>query len=293
MLPLSSSPRLRALLISLAIAAALLVYVAISAEPVLRFSMVPDGSPTVMQRKFKPLADYLSKQIGMKIEFRPMLNEDALINALASNKLDLVWFSGFDFIQARQHSHGQVIPIVQRAEDAQTRSVFITTHADLTRLEDLAGKTCAFGAESSTSGHLMPREFLRAALISPDIEMKRVIYAGTPAAVVAAVASGQADAGVLDKTVWDKMLADGKTDPNVLHVFYTTPGYYDYNWAARADMDARIRQKLISAFLSLDKDTAQGNEILHLQHASKYISTSSENYAAIEVVARSAGLLKQ
>ncbi|HTN93010.1 MAG TPA: putative selenate ABC transporter substrate-binding protein [Gallionella sp.] len=292
MLPLSSSPRLRALLISLAIAAGLLLYAVISAEPVMRVSLIPEEKPSIMRRKLKPLTDYLEKKIGMKIEFRPVANEEALVDALVANKVDLAWFSGYDYIAAKQRSHDQVIPIMQRAEDAQTRSVFITARAGIMRLEDLKGRTFAFGAETSASDHLMPRAFLRAALVDPDIEMKRVIYSDTPGAVVAAVASGEADAGVLNKAAWKKLQADGKADPKVLRVFYTTAGYSDYNWTARSDMDAIVRRKLIDAFLSLDGKIGQEKEILELQHASKFIPTDNENYSAIETVARSTGLLK-
>ena len=293
MLPLSSSPRLRALLVSLAIAAALLVYAVISAEPVLRVALFPEEKPSIMRRKLKPLTDYLEKQINMKIEFRPMANEDDLVHGLVANKVDLVWFSGLDFIDARQRSHDQVVPIVQRAEDAHTRSVFITAHADIARLEDLKGRTFAFGAETSASDHLMPRTFLRAAYVDPDTEMKRVIYTDTPGEVVAAVAGGEVDAGTLNDAAWEKLLADGKADTKVLHVFYTTPDYCDFNWTVRADMDTDLRRKLTDAFLALDGKNGLDREILELQHASRFIATDAGNYAAIETAARSAGLLKQ
>jgi len=292
MLRNSLSPSLRALLISLAIAAALAVFAVTSAEPVLRVSLVPDETPNILRRKFKPLSDYLEKKIGMKIEFRPMASEDTLVEALAANKLDMVWFSGFNFIQARLRSNDQVIPIVQRAEDAQTRSVFITANDSIFRLEDLKDKTFIFGLKSSSSDHLMPRAFLQAARIDPDTDMKHLEYSGTHEALVTAVADGKADAGVLNKAMWKKMLAIGKADPNVLHVFYTTPSYYDHNWTARADMDINLRQKLTDAFLSLNKNIALDREILELQRASRFISTSAENYSAIEAVARSAKLLK-
>jgi phosphonate transport system substrate-binding protein len=292
MLPLSSSPRLRALLISLAITAALLVYAVLSAEPVLRVSLFPDGKPSIMRRKLKPLTDYLEKRISMKIEFRPMANEDDLVDGLVANKVDVVWFSGFDFIRAKLRSNDQVIPIVQRAEDAQTRSVFVTARADITELEDLKGRTFAFGAETSASDHLMPRAFLRAAFVDPDSEMKRVVYTGAPDAVVAAVKSGEVDAGALNSAAWEKMLANGKADKKVLHVFYTTHGYSDFNWTVRADLDANLRRKLTDAFLSLDRNTGLEIEILDLQHASRFIPANPENYSAIETVARRAGLLK-
>jgi phosphonate transport system substrate-binding protein len=227
----------------------------------------------------------------MKIEFRPMRDGDALVDALINNKLDMVWLDGFNFIQAKTRSNDQVISLVQRAEDEKTRSVFVTTHDGITRLEDLKGRTFSFGSESSASGHFMPRSFLQAAHINPDTDMKR-IYSGSPDATVAAVASGEADAGALSSASWEKLIEQGKADSKAVHVFYTTPGYHDYNWTVRADMDVNLRQKLTDAFLALDKNNGQDKEILDLQRASKFIPTSAENYSVIEAAASRAGLLK-
>jgi phosphonate transport system substrate-binding protein len=287
-----SSNRIRNLVISLAIFGALVIYASTYAEPVLRVSFLPDESPSFMRRKFKPLTDYLEKKIGMKIEFRPMRDGDALVEALISKKLDMVWLDGFNFIQAKARSNDQVIPLVQRAEDEQTLSVFVTTHDGITKLEDLKGKTFSFGAESSASGHLMPLSFLLAAYINPDTDMKP-LFSGSPYATVAAVASGEADAGVLGNASWEKLIELGKVDPKVVHVFYTTPGYHDYNWTVRADMDVNLRIKLTDAFLALDKNNGQDKEILNLQRASRFIPTKAENYSVIEAAARSAGLLKE
>ena len=81
-------------------------------------------------------------------------------------------------------------------------------------------------------------------------------------------------------------------DPAVVRVFYTTPGYFDYNWTVRADMKPALKKKITDAFLALDKSTAQGKEILELQRATKFIATKAANYGAIEAAAHSAGLLK-
>lgn len=287
----SSSIRIKYLVISLATVAALILYASTFTEPVLRISFIPDESPSVLRRKFKPLTDYLEKQVAMKIEFRPAHDGDALVEDLVGNKLDMVWFGSFDFIQAKTLSNDQVIPIVQREEDAKTKSVFITAHDDIAKLEDLKGRSFSFGSESSASGYLMPRSFLLAAYINPDADIKR-IFSGAPDATVAAVAGGKADAGALNSAAWEKLIEQGKVDPKVVHVFYTTPDYYDYNWTVRADMDVNLRLKLTDAFLALDKNNALGKEILDLQRASKFVPARVENYSVIEAVARSAGLLK-
>lgn len=262
------------------------------AETVLRVSAIPDESPTELQRKFKPLGEYLEQQLGMKVEFTPVSDYAAAVEGLVNNKLDLVWFGGFTFVQAKVRSNNQVTPLVQREEDEKFKSVFITTRDDIKQLADLKGKTLSFGSESSTSGHLMPRSFLLAAHINPDTDLKRIAFSGAHDATVAAVAGGKVDAGALNISVWEKLIAQGKVDTQQVHVFYTTPGFYDYNWSVRSDMPAALREKLSKAFLALDKNVARDQEILALQRTARFIPTKAANYQAIEVAAKSAGLLK-
>jgi phosphonate transport system substrate-binding protein len=259
---------------------------------VLRVSAIPDEAPTELQRKFKPLGDYLAKATGLKVEFTPVTDYAASVEGLINKKIDMVWFGGFTFVQANVRSKGQVTPLVQRAEDEKFRSVFITTSKDINKLEDLKGKTLSFGSESSTSGHLMPRSYLLAAKVNPDTDLKRIAFSGAHDATVASVAGGKVDAGALNISVWDKLVAENKVDPKVVRVFYTTPGFYDYNWSVRSDMNPALKKKLTDAFLALDKSTPEGKEILELQRATKFIPTKAENYGAIEKAAQNAGLLK-
>jgi phosphonate transport system substrate-binding protein len=264
-----------------------------SADRVLRVSAIPDEAPTELQRKFKPLGEYLEKKTGMKVEFTPVTDYAASVEALINKKVDMVWFGGFTFVQAKDRSKNQVTPLVQRAEDEKFRSVFITTNKDINKLEDLKGRTLSFGSESSTSGHLMPRSFLLAAKIDPDADLKRIAFSGAHDATVAAVAGGKVDAGALNISVWEKLVAEKKVDPAVVRVFYTTPGYYDYNWSVRTDMSADLKKKLTDAFLALDPKNPQDKVIMDLQRASKFIPTKAENYTAIEAAAQNAGLLKK
>jgi phosphonate transport system substrate-binding protein len=59
-----------------------------------------------------------------------------------------------------------------------------------------------------------------------------------------------------------------------------------------ADMPAAQREKLTQAFLALNRDTAEGKEILDLQRATRFVATKVDNYKGIEQAARNAGLLK-
>ena len=262
------------------------------AQQVFRVSAIPDEAPTELQRKFKPLGAWLESRLGMKVEFVPVTDYAASVEALVNRKVDMVWFGGFTFVQAKIRSNDGVVPLVQREEDEKFRSVFVTpANSGITKLEDLKGKTLSFGSPSSTSGHLMPRSYLLAAKIDPDRDL-RVSFSGAHDATALAVAGGKVQAGALNVSVWEKMVADKRVDPEKVKVFYTTPPYYDYNWTVRKDLDPALRQKLLDAFLSLDRKDPAGREILDLQRATRFIPTRAENYAAIEEAARSAGLLK-
>jgi phosphonate transport system substrate-binding protein len=258
----------------------------------LRVSAIPDEAPTELVRKFEPLGKYLEHATGMKMEFVPVTDYAAVVEGLAAKKLDLAWLGGFTFVQVRLRT-GNAIPIVQRAEDEKFTSRFITsTSSGIKELADLKGRTFAFGSASSTSGHLMPRYYMLQAGIDPDRDLKRIAFSGAHDATAAFVESGRVDAGVLNASVWDKLVETKKVDASKVVVFATTPPYYDYNWTVRGDLDPALVKKLTAAFLALDpKNPAQAN-ILSLQRASRFIPTKVENYKGIEQAARSAGLLK-
>jgi phosphonate transport system substrate-binding protein len=262
------------------------------AQALFRITAIPDESPTELARKAAPLARYLEKRLGVKVEFTPVTDYAAAVEALANKQVELAWFGGFTYVQASQRSGGKVIPLVQREEDEKFRSVFIATDPAIKSLADLKGRNLSFGSQSSTSGHLMPRSFLLAAGIDPDKDIKRVAYSGAHDATVAAVASGRVDAGALNISVWEKLVADKKVDPAKVRVFHTTPTYYDYNWTVHADMPAAQRAALTQAFLELSPATPEGKEILELQRATRFVPTSAANYKGIEAAARNAGLLK-
>jgi phosphonate transport system substrate-binding protein len=267
--------------------------ISLSAQTVLRVTTIPEEAATEQTRKFGPLTKYLERTVGMKVDFVPVNDYPAAVEALVNKQVELVWFGGFTYVQAQIRSGGKIIPIAQREEDTNFRSVFITqTNSGIKRLTDLKGKQVSFGSQSSTSGHLMPRSFLLEAGIDPDKDFKRVAYSGAHDATIAAVVNGRVDAAALDITVWRKFVSENKVDTTKVDVFYTTPPYFNYNWSVHADMPAPLREKITAALLNLNMNNPEGKEILTLNRATKYIPTKPENYKGLENAGRSAGLIR-
>jgi phosphonate transport system substrate-binding protein len=263
------------------------------AQPaVLRVTTIPEEAATEQVRKFTPLAAYLERALGMKVEFTPVTDYPAAVEALVGKKVDLVWFGGFTHVQANLRSGGRIIPIAQREEDSQFRSVFIAkTDSGIKTLADMKGRQVSFGSQSSTSGHLMPRSFLLQAGLDPEKDFKRIAYSGAHDATIASVVSGKVDAAALDITVWRKFVAENRVDTKAVDVFFTTAPYFNYNWSVHADMPAPLRERITKALLDLSPATPEGKEILALHRATRYVPTKAENYKGLETAARSAGLL--
>lgn len=263
------------------------------AQQTLRVTTIPEEAATEQVRKIGPIVRYLERTLGMKVEFTPVNDYPAAVEALVNKQVELVWFGGFTHVQAQIRSGGKIIPIAQREEDAQFRSVFVAqTDSGIKSLADLKGKQVSFGSQSSTSGHLMPRSFLLQAGLEPERDFKRVAFSGAHDATIASVVSGRVDAAALDITVWRRFVDEKKVDTSKVNVFFTTPPFFNYNWSVHADMPAALRERITKALLDLSMDTPEGKEILTLNRATKYIPTRAENYKGLETAGRSAGLIK-
>jgi phosphonate transport system substrate-binding protein len=260
---------------------------------VLRISAIPDENPNELLRIYAPFAEYLAKELGMKVQFTPVVDYAATVEGLAAKKLDLVWYGGFTSVQAIRRTNGTARRLVLRQEDAEFKSVFIARPGSgIKSLQDLKGRTFAFGSVSSTSGSLMPRYFLLQAGVNPERDMKQVAFSGAHDATALWVEAGKVEAGALNFLVWDKLVQTKKVDLTKVNVFWTTPPYVDYVWTARGDLDQGIQDKITAAFLKLDYNHPEHRKLLDLHRTRKYLRANDADWKSVEEAAISAGLLK-
>lgn len=276
--------------LSLAFAAAT---VSADVPDVLRVSAIPDENPSELLRIYTPIVEYLSRELGMKIQFIPVVDYPATVEGLAARKLDMVWFGGLTAVQALRRTNGTARLLVLRQEDAEFKSVFIANPSSgIKKLADVRGRTFAFGSVGSTSGHLMPRYFLLQDKINPEKDLKQVAYSGAHDATALWVESGKVEAGALNYLVWAKLVETKKVDPSKVSVFYTTPPYVDYVWTVRGDLDQGLQDRIAAAFLKLDYTNPEHRKLLDLHRTKKYLRANAAEWKSVEDAAIAAGLIK-
>ena len=258
----------------------------------LRVSAIPDENPTELMRIYTPFAEYLSKELGIPVKYYSVVDYAATVEALAAKKLDMVWYGGFTFVQARKRT-GDAIPLVSREEDLHFHSKFITRpETGIKTLADLKGRSFSFGSVSSTSGHLMPRYFLLQNGIDPERDFATFSFSGAHDATALWVESGKVDAGALNEAVWDKLVQAKKVDPNKVQVFWTTPPYIDYVWTVRGDLDSALVEKIAAAFTKLNYSNPADRALMDLQRTKRYVRVKPDQFKPVEEAAGAAGLLK-
>ena len=256
----------------------------------LRISMIPTMNPGKIIRESTPFIAYLEKETGAKVQLTVPTNYAAVVEAMASDRVDIAYLGGFTFIQAC--ARAAVIPLVQREKDQTFHSLFITQPDSAIRsLGDLKGHSFAFGDVNSTSGHLMPAYFMRQQGVDQAV-IDNSIYTGGHDVTALAVANRKVDAGAMDEQVFARMIKEGKISESEVRVFYTSPPFFDYVWAARQGLSRGMTETFANAMLKLNQGTPEQQPILQFLNASKYVRAVDANYDSLRLAARDTGLLK-
>lgn len=258
-----------------------------AADKTIAVGMIPDaGATQVSIQEKEPLKNYLSLHLGQPVNLVIPTNYNATVEALGNGSLDFAYLGGLTYVKA--HKQYGVIPLVQRATDLQFHSLFITgTSSSIHSLADLKGKQFAFGDINSTSGHLIPYMEMRQAGVDADADLK-FRYTGSHPATAKAVESGAVDAGALDESVYNSMIADGKLDKAKVRVFYTSKPFVDYVWVARKDIGKEEQEKFVKAFVDLRE--GKDDQILQILRGKNFVRAEDSEYSIIRLIAQQLNL---
>ena len=153
-----------------------------------------------------------------------------------------------------------------------------------------------FGEPQSTSGRLMPQYFIEKEAGMPiDVFFKKggLNFSAGHDATCDLVQAGTFDAGVVNYSIYDKRVKDGKTDPNIVQVLWKTPTFADYNWTAHPDLEktygAGFTDKLQKAIIDM---TVKAPALLEVFPRKAMIAAKNEDYDGIKAVAATLGFLR-
>lgn len=144
---------------------------------------------------YKPLANYLAAKLGRTVELRTVDTWEGLTKSLANGETDLALMGPWGYVLANHEAGAQAISTILYDGKPEYFALMIT-HPDsgIQTVQDLKGRTFAFGDKGSTSGYLIPLHYFMTQGINPDTYFSKVLYTKHQA-IETQVAAGQLDAG--------------------------------------------------------------------------------------------------
>lgn len=272
---------------------------AASAPKTLRFSAIPNQNSTELKAKFDPMAAHLSTELGVPVEFVPSSDYKASVDMFKNGQIQLAWFGGVTGVQARAAVPGAQA-IVQGREDTAFQSFFIASKDSGLELSDtfpaaLGKLKFAFGAETSTSGRVMPAWFIKqqTGASAEAFFTEKPIFTGSHDKTCELVEAGQVQAGVVDYTVYNKRVAAGTTNPDACRVIWKTPTFPDYNFTAHpaleSDFGPGFTKKLQATLIAM---TTKNPDLLKAFPREALIEATNAEYTPVEEVCRELGLVR-
>lgn len=254
----------------------------------LRVGLIPNQNPESQKQQYSTFKTYLEKELGQPVELFVAQDYAGVVQAMVADKLDLAYFGGLTYVQAREQT--DVYPIVTEVDRftgnfTYCSAIIVPADSPVKSVAELKGKTFAFGDISSTSGSLFPRIMLDSAGLKVPTDFKDVKYTGGHDATALAVQNGAVDAGGLEERVMLRLIDQGKVDKTKIKVIQRT-AVTGYPWVVRAKLDPALVDKITNIFISIkDKD------LLALLRAESYVKVKDSDYEYVREQALKFGLL--
>ena len=144
---------------------------------------------------YKPLANYLSKKLGREVRLRTVDTWEGLAKSLAAGETDLSLMGPWGYVLANHQAGAEVISTILYDGKPEYFAIMVTgAKSGINSIDDMKGKTFAFGDKGSTSGYLIPsHEFFKRG-IDPEKYFSKVINTKHQA-IETQVTRGELDAG--------------------------------------------------------------------------------------------------
>lgn len=262
-----------------------------SADEPLRVGLIPNENPEEVEAQYQPLEDYLKKELGGEVELSVPTTYNAVVEAMVSGELDLAYFGGLTYVQARQRAdvHPLFTEVNPRTGTTKYHSVIIVpSDSQIEKVEELEGETFAFGSVSSTSGSLYPSIMLDQEGIDYRTELGEVIYTGGHDTTAQAVVNRRVAAGGLEDRILYDLQEEGVIEKDAVRVVDKSAPIEGYPWVVRDALPDKTEEELTDAYLSI-KDP----ELLDLLRAEDYQKVQASDYDYVEKQARKLDLLAE
>jgi phosphonate transport system substrate-binding protein len=223
-------------------------------------AVVPSENSSGVIDRVTPLANYLTKQTGVKTVLRVASDYAAVIEGQKAGNIHIGGYGPGSYVRAHQQSNGNVQAFTTTKSKAGAIGYyavgFVRADSPFKTIQDLRGRKLGLVDPNSTSGNFAPRYFLDKAGINPETFFSNVAFTGSHENAIIALLNGTVDIAMNwwnaeGDSNFDRMVGKGmakKTDVRIAWKSDLLPGS---PYAYLASLPADLKTKIEDAFYNM------------------------------------------
>ena len=243
------------------------------------FSMVifPRRNVKITYRLFKPMASYLSRELGRDVRLVTPRDFKSFWRILTQGDFDLVHLNQYHFVIAHdKYGHEAILKNVEFGSATMRGIIAVRKDSRIESLQDLKGKKILFGGgRRAMISYQVPTWLLRnAGLREGDYEE---VFAKNPPNAYISVYNKRADAAGVGNVAQRLNIVKNTVDISKMKVLAEGPELPQLVWAVKNTMQPGLSKK-IQTILSNLSSHAEGQAILDKAQLTDIALASKEEY---------------
>ena len=256
-------------------------------EKVIKMGFVPLKNSEKLVEDLKPISDYLSERLGVKVEAFTASNYIGVVEGLGSGSVDFGIIPPFSSLLAQKQSNAK--PILtskgKTGKPGYTAELYVRKDSGIKSLQDVKGKKVAFVDPSSSSGYIYPGAMLVNAGLNLDKDISYQFSGGHDKSLqlllnkdVDVIATFD---GVEDR--YAKDFPQAKTDIQKLATSDMIPGVMV---TTSGKMDKELQEKLEKALRDIEKDPKMKELFTKMFSITGFTDVDQDAYKKVEATAK-------
>jgi len=235
--------------------------------------------------------------LGMEVQPFVATDYTGVVEALRVNKLDIAFLTPASYVLAKNEANVKVVLKSERKGIPFLYAAIITrADSGIKTLDDLRGKSFAFGDSLSTTGNIIPRRMFKERGIDPVRDFKQVLYSGGHDATVLAVLNRKVDAGATyanspdsNDTAWMRYLKNSEDVKKIRAIAFSEPIPAD-NLVVSASLDEAVAKKIEAIFVELSRDPEGKKMLRDLYQIDGFVPATDKDYDSVRQAFADAGI---
>ncbi len=264
-------------LVYLMLASTVLPFTASHAEDALLLGMFPRHNPIETTRMYRPLAKYLSKHLGRKVQLVTPKNFPIFWQNVTNKQFDIVNFNQFHYVKSHKEIGYEVFAVIEElGESTITGSIIVRKDSGINTVQDLIGKHIIFGGGKKAMQSYIYATYL---LMEQGLNPGDYTYsiARTPPNAIFATYFKQASAGGIGDKVLSLPAVTQKIDTSQIRFLVKGNQYPHLPWAFNNRLPLPLKQQIAELMFNL-KNSTEGEKILTKANLSGFVKATDQDF---------------